>query len=72
MQRLVAIAKPVGAITPEEGAKTIIYLASSPDIAKTSGEYFYRCRVEAPSKAAQNDADATKLWEISERLFERG
>lgn len=70
MQRLVGLAKPVGAISPEEGAKTMIYLASSPGIAKVSGQYFYRCVVETPTREAQNDADARRLWEISEALFQ--
>ena len=52
------MAKPVGAISPEEGAKTIIYLASSPDVADVSGEYFYECKLTTPTAEAQNDADA--------------
>ena len=71
MQRLVGLAKPVGAISPEEGARTILHLASSPDVTNISGEYFYKCRAERPSAAAQNDADAVKLWQISETILER-
>jgi len=56
------------AISPEEGAQTVIYLASSPDVADISGGYYYRCRPAVPSKEAQNDADARRLWEMSERL----
>ena len=72
MQRLVRVAKPVGAISPEEGAKTIIYLAASPEVENISGKYFTRCRVETPSRAAQNDDDARRLWDISEQVFARG
>jgi NAD(P)-dependent dehydrogenase (short-subunit alcohol dehydrogenase family) len=68
VQRLVKVAKPIGAISPEEGAKTIIYLASSPDIANVSGEYFYECKATQPTREAQNDEDAEKLWRESERL----
>jgi NAD(P)-dependent dehydrogenase (short-subunit alcohol dehydrogenase family) len=68
MRALFKIAKPVGAISPQEGAKTIIYLASSPDIAGVSGEYFYECKPATPSRAARNDADARRLWEISEAI----
>ncbi len=53
------------AISPEEGAKTIVYLASAPHVAKTSGRYFYMCRPLSPSLAAQDDAVAAKLWERS-------
>jgi NAD(P)-dependent dehydrogenase (short-subunit alcohol dehydrogenase family) len=65
MRAAIAIAKPIGAISPEDGAKTMIYLATSPDVAGTSGEYFNKCRIEAPTRAAQNDADARKLWDVS-------
>ena len=68
MRALFKIAKPVGAISPQEGAKTIIYLASSPDIAGVSGEYFYECKPAPPSRAARNDADARPPWEISEAI----
>ena len=62
------IAKPLGAISPEEGAKTIIYLASSPDVVDVSGEYFNKCRVETPTPQARNDVDAKRLWEISAQI----
>jgi len=55
-------------LTPEEGAKTIIHLASSPDVATISGKYFYKCKIEEPTAAAQSDADAKRLWEISAKL----
>jgi NAD(P)-dependent dehydrogenase (short-subunit alcohol dehydrogenase family) len=59
------------AISEEEGAKTSIYLATSPDVAGTSGKYFKKCREATPSQAAQNDADAARLWEVSESLLQR-
>jgi NAD(P)-dependent dehydrogenase (short-subunit alcohol dehydrogenase family) len=68
MRHAIAIAKPIGAISPENGAKTMIYLATSPDVAGTSGEYFNKCRIEAPTREAQNDADARKLWDVSSAL----
>jgi NAD(P)-dependent dehydrogenase (short-subunit alcohol dehydrogenase family) len=68
MQRVVALAKPLAAISQEDGAKTMIYLASSPDVATTSGEYFYECKETAPSKQAQSDADAERLWQVSEKI----
>jgi NAD(P)-dependent dehydrogenase (short-subunit alcohol dehydrogenase family) len=67
-QTVVKIAKPVGAISPQEGAKTIIYLASSPEIAGRSGGYYYKNKPATPTKEAQNDADAKRLWDISARL----
>jgi hypothetical protein len=55
-------------ISPEEGARTIIHLASSPDVASISGEYFYKSKVAEPSAAARNDADAKRLWEMSAKI----
>jgi len=56
------------AISPEKGADTIVYLASSPEVAHVSGGYFYKCRPATPSKEAQDDAAARRLWLESARL----
>lgn len=58
-------------LTPEQGARTSVYLASSPDVAEVSGEYFVKCRARTPSGAAQDEAAAALLWSISEELVER-
>lgn len=56
------------AITPEQGAETIVHLAASPDVAGVTGAYFYKCRPATPSREAQDDADAKRLWEISAEI----
>jgi NAD(P)-dependent dehydrogenase (short-subunit alcohol dehydrogenase family) len=56
------------AISPAKGADTIIYLASSPDVAQTSGQYFYQRRPAKTSAAAQDDRAASALWKISAAL----
>jgi len=56
------------AISPPKGALTSIYLATSPDVADVSGQYFVKCRAQQPAKAALDDATAARLWEISEKL----
>jgi NAD(P)-dependent dehydrogenase (short-subunit alcohol dehydrogenase family) len=63
----VRLAKNI-AITPEQGAETIIYLASSPAGESKTGGYYYKCKLETPSRAAQSDADAARLWEISAKI----
>ncbi len=68
MRAVIGIAKPLGAIAPEEGADTIIHLASSPEVADINGEYFYKRQITEPTLEARNDADARKLWEISTTL----
>lgn len=56
------------AISPEKGAETIVYLAASPEVATVSGGYFADCRPARPSKAAQDDTAAHRLWEESARI----
>jgi NAD(P)-dependent dehydrogenase (short-subunit alcohol dehydrogenase family) len=52
----------------ERGARTIIHLAASPDVANTSGGYFVDSRVATPSRAARDDTAAPRLWDESARL----
>lgn len=54
--------------TPEQGAETSVYLASSPRVEGVSGYYFRDCRAIEPSRQAQDDAVARRLWEVSEEL----
>jgi NAD(P)-dependent dehydrogenase (short-subunit alcohol dehydrogenase family) len=56
------------AIPPKEGAETLVYLATSPDAASMSGEFFYRCRPGTLSAEARDDALAQRLWLESERI----
>jgi NAD(P)-dependent dehydrogenase (short-subunit alcohol dehydrogenase family) len=70
MRAVLKVAKPIGAISPEEGASTIIYLASSPQVAGVSGEYFYKCKPTTPTAEARNVEDARRLWELSEQIAE--
>jgi NAD(P)-dependent dehydrogenase (short-subunit alcohol dehydrogenase family) len=43
------------AISPDKGAETIVHLASSPAVADTTGQYFYKSAPIAPSSWAQDD-----------------
>ena len=56
------------ALTPEKGAETLIYLASSDALASVTGEYYYKCQAMPPSREAQDDEAARRLWQESERL----
>ena len=69
--RLIPLAKAF-ALSPEKGADTIVYLASSPEVDKETGEYFVKRKITAPSLAARDDAAAKRLWEASEALAGRG
>jgi NAD(P)-dependent dehydrogenase (short-subunit alcohol dehydrogenase family) len=65
--RLMPLARTL-ATTPEQGADTIIYLASSPETVDMTGQYFIKRKVAEPSAAARDDAAAKRLWEASEAL----
>lgn len=54
--------------TPEQGARTVVYLASSPDVAAVTGEYFQDDRPARLSRAALDDDASRRLWEISARM----
>ena len=63
-----SLGKRLLALTPAQGAETLIYLATSPDIASVSGLYFGKCHVQTPSAAAQDDGAALRLWDASARI----
>ncbi len=65
---LLRAAMAVFALSREQGAKTIVHLASSPDVANVTGRYFYKCAPAEPASAAQDDDDAKRLWQESARL----
>jgi retinol dehydrogenase-12 len=50
---------------PEQGARTSVYCATSPDVADDSGGYFEDCGKREPSKVATEDLGRA-LWERSE------
>jgi len=52
-------------ISPEKGAETSVYLASSRDVEEISGVYFIKKKIAAPSAEALNKNTAKKLWQLS-------
>lgn len=66
MKLMMAMTKPF-ARTPEQGAETLVWLATSPDVADETGLYYSRERRSDPSPAAQDPAAAARLWETLER-----
>lgn len=66
--RLIAIAFRLFGVTPEQGARTITYLASSPGVVGVTGRYFYSEKEAEVSRAAADAEAALRLWEVSARL----
>jgi NAD(P)-dependent dehydrogenase (short-subunit alcohol dehydrogenase family) len=56
------------AISPIKGAETIVYLATSPEVAEITGQYFYKCSLTTPSRSGQDDRSALALWQRSAAL----
>lgn len=54
--------------TPEEGARTSVYLASSPDVENVSGRYFENCRPVRSSPQSNDRELQERFWQVSERL----
>src|SRR6266540_996929 len=59
------ILRPVSR-SPEKGAKTLVWLATSPDVANLSGAYFFDQEQRPPSPEAQDRETARRLWDVSE------
>jgi len=56
------------ALSPKKGAETLVYLASSPEVAALTGKYFYRCRPVTPSREAQDELGAQRLWQETAKI----
>jgi NAD(P)-dependent dehydrogenase (short-subunit alcohol dehydrogenase family) len=54
-------------ITPAEGARTPVYLATSPEVAGKSGGYYRKCLLGPVNPLAEDAKLATRLWEQTER-----
>jgi NAD(P)-dependent dehydrogenase (short-subunit alcohol dehydrogenase family) len=67
MSVLVKIARPF-MLTPEEGARTTVYLASSPEVEGVTGSYFSKCKAVSSNAVSYDEASQRKLWALSEQL----
>jgi NAD(P)-dependent dehydrogenase (short-subunit alcohol dehydrogenase family) len=65
MVRLVMI---FSGISPQEGARTIVHLATFPEMVDVSGEYFYDMKSVKSSPGSYDLDTARRLWEVSEKL----
>lgn len=56
-------------IGPEKAAETILYLATSSDVEKVTGKYFFDKKPASSSKASYDLDSARRLWVVSEALI---
>ncbi|HEY6426658.1 MAG TPA: SDR family oxidoreductase [Acidimicrobiales bacterium] len=55
-------------LSPAQGARTSVYLASSPEVDGVSGKYFVKCKEKEPKRQARDPEAAQRLWQVSEEL----
>jgi NAD(P)-dependent dehydrogenase (short-subunit alcohol dehydrogenase family) len=55
-------------LSPAKGARTSIYLASSPEVEGVTGQYFDKCKPVKPRRWADDEEAAQRLWQVSEEL----
>jgi len=68
---LVAVMK-MFLLTPAQGAECSLHVATAPELAGVTGEYFEKSRIKPASRAARDEAAQEKLWALTEQLLGRG
>ncbi|NVM02503.1 MAG: SDR family oxidoreductase [Candidatus Helarchaeota archaeon] len=68
VQDAIKKAPPGLLISPEEGAKTTIYLATSSEVENVTGKYFENLKAKKSSRRSYEKDSQQKLWELSEKL----
>jgi len=68
LRLMFGMAKRVAALRPEQGAETVVFLASAPGLEGTSGGYFANSAPATPSAAARDDGAARRLWDMSQAI----
>jgi NAD(P)-dependent dehydrogenase (short-subunit alcohol dehydrogenase family) len=53
---------------PEEGARSVVYLAASPEVAGITGQYFKETEVVNPSPEAYDEKAEARLWKVSREM----
>ena len=72
MRSLFGLGKSLFAISPKQGAETLIHLAASPTVEGQTGGYYVRSKRAELSKAAQDDAAARRLWDTTAVMIANG
>lgn len=67
MRAAMVVSRPFS-VSTEKGARTSVYLATSPEVAETTGKYFANCRPIQSSPASYDRDAARRLWEVSARI----
>ena len=69
--RMKSYIETLQSVSPEEGADTLVWLATAPEAGMVSGGYFHNRAALSPASAALDDEAAARLWRESEALVAR-
>lgn len=65
---LMSVFSPLPARSPEKGAETSIYFASSRSVEGMTGKYFYDSQVTVTAPQSNDRKVAAKLWDVSAEM----
>lgn len=68
MRHLVYYARKGELLSPKQGADTLVYLATSPEVEGVTGQLFFKRKPVRSSEASYDLTAARLLWEMSERM----
>lgn len=71
MRRMMAWGRPF-LRTPEQGARTVVHVAVTPELAESTGGYWVDDHPIGSSRTSMDDALAARLWELSAKLTGTG
>jgi NAD(P)-dependent dehydrogenase (short-subunit alcohol dehydrogenase family) len=57
-------------LSPERGAECTLHVATSPNLAETTGEYFEKSRAKTASPDARDEQQQERLWKITEDIIQ--
>jgi hypothetical protein len=55
-------------LTPEQGAQTSVYLATSPDVENVTGKYWEKSKAVPSGHASYDETTWARLWEVSDKM----
>jgi NAD(P)-dependent dehydrogenase (short-subunit alcohol dehydrogenase family) len=68
-ERTQAYIRTLDLVSPEEGADTLIWLATAGEPGQSSGGYFYQRKPKTPNPLVDNETEVERLWNESQRLI---
>lgn len=57
------------ALTPEQGAQTSVFLATSPEVENVTGKYWEKSKAVPSGSTSYDTATWVRLWEVSDRMI---